>query len=170
MKEKDSFENVIFTDETSVEILQYTRYCSKKGSLPKRKGKPKHPLKVHVWAGISYRGATNVCIFTGYMESIGYQTISKRNLLPFIASTQKVIVSGKTTIPNIPDLNPTENLWANLKHYLRKITKPTNNEELVKGIQEYWKTVTPEMCRRYVDHVRKVVPDVVACGGGPTGY
>jgi len=28
---------------------------------PRRlKGKPKHPLKVHVWAGISTRGATNV--------------------------------------------------------------------------------------------------------------
>ena len=63
-------------------------------------------------------------------------------------------------------MNPIENLWANLKHYLRKTTKPTNKDELVNGIQEYWKTVTPEMCKQYVDHVRKVVPAVVACGGG----
>ena len=47
MKEKDSFENAIFTDETSVEMQQYTRYCFRKnGSVPKRKGRPKHPLKV----------------------------------------------------------------------------------------------------------------------------
>lgn len=47
MKKKDGFEDVIFTDETSVEIQQYTRYCFRKnGSLPKRKGRPKHPLKV----------------------------------------------------------------------------------------------------------------------------
>ena len=47
LKEKDEFENVIFTDETSVELQQYTRYCFRKsGSLPKRKGRPKHPLKV----------------------------------------------------------------------------------------------------------------------------
>ena len=39
-------------------------------------------FQVHVWAGISSKGAKNVCIFTGYMESVGYQTILKRNLLP----------------------------------------------------------------------------------------
>ena len=47
MKEKDNFEDAIFTDETSVEIQQYTRYCFRKnGNVPKRKGRPKHPLKV----------------------------------------------------------------------------------------------------------------------------
>ena len=47
MNEKDGFEDVIFSDETTVEIQQYTRFCFRKnGSLPKRKGCPKHPLKV----------------------------------------------------------------------------------------------------------------------------
>ena len=67
-------------------------------------------------------------------------------------------------------MNPIENFWANLKHHLHKFTKPTNKEELVQGIQEYWKTVTPAMCQRYVNHVQKVVAAVIACGGGPTGY
>ena len=39
---------------------------------------------MHVWGGISVRGATQVCIFTGCMESQGYQKILERNLLPFI--------------------------------------------------------------------------------------
>ena len=60
-------------------------------------------------------------------------------------------------------------MWASLKYYLRKYTKPTNKEELIQGIKDFWKTVTPAMCKRYVDHVKKVVPAVVACGGGPTG-
>ena len=68
------------------------------------------------------------------------------------------------------DLNPIENLWANLKHHLRKYAKPANKEELVQGIKDFWKTVTPAMCKRYVDHVRKVVPAVIASHGGPTGY
>ena len=51
------------------------------------------------------------------------------------------------------DLNPIENLWANLEHHLRKHTKPANKEELVQGIKDFWKTVTPAMCKRYVDHV-----------------
>ena len=63
------------------------------------------------------------------------------------------------------DLNPI--LWANLEHHLRKHTKPTNKEELVQGIKDFWKTVTPAMCKRNVDHVRKVVPAVVASDGGP---
>ena len=47
MNEKDGFEDVIFSDETTVEIQQYTRFCFRQnGSLPKRKGRPKHPLKV----------------------------------------------------------------------------------------------------------------------------
>ena len=41
-------------------------------------------LQVHVWGGISVRGATSVCVFSGVMESVGYQTILERNLLPFI--------------------------------------------------------------------------------------
>jgi transposase len=44
---KDTFEDVIFTDETSVQIEQHARICfRKKGSQPKRKGRPKHPVKV----------------------------------------------------------------------------------------------------------------------------
>ena len=45
--EKNTFEDVIFTDETSVQIEQYARICFRKdGTQPKRKGRPKHPLKV----------------------------------------------------------------------------------------------------------------------------
>ena len=48
LTEKDTFENVIFTDETSVQIQQHARLCFRKnGSQPKRKGRPKHPLKVY---------------------------------------------------------------------------------------------------------------------------
>ena len=30
--------------------------------------RPKHPLKVHVWAGISMEGRTAICIFEGIMN------------------------------------------------------------------------------------------------------
>ena len=39
---------------------------------------------MHVWGGISVRSATQVCIFTGCMESQVYQKILEQNLLPFI--------------------------------------------------------------------------------------
>ena len=47
MVNKDLFEDVIFTDETSVQIEQHARICFRRdGSQPKRKGYPKHPVKV----------------------------------------------------------------------------------------------------------------------------
>ncbi|CAB4023744.1 Transposable element Tcb2 transposase [Paramuricea clavata] len=49
LREKEKFENIIFTDETSVQIEQHARICFRKdGSQPKRKGRPKHPLKVRI--------------------------------------------------------------------------------------------------------------------------
>lgn len=38
-----------------------------------------------VWAGISRQGATQIAIFGGIMDAAFYQTILKRNLVPFIA-------------------------------------------------------------------------------------
>ena len=54
----------------------------------KLKPKVKHPYKVHVWAGISKRGATKILIFTGIMKKEFYvQSIIKDTLLPFVTET-----------------------------------------------------------------------------------
>ena len=37
-----------------------------------------------MWAGISYKGRTNICIFTGIMDSVIYQKILEDNFLPFV--------------------------------------------------------------------------------------
>ena len=55
------------------------------------KPRPKHPIKVHVWGGISKQGATQVCIFEGIMTAPLYCDILEKTLLPFIhevSSTQ----------------------------------------------------------------------------------
>ena len=50
----DDFGNVIFTDESSVEIERSTTTRFRKvGEVYKPAPKPKHPLKVHVWGGMS---------------------------------------------------------------------------------------------------------------------
>ena len=50
----DDFHNVIWTDETTVQLQTHKRYsCRKKGCLPTLKPRPKHPVKIHVWGGIS---------------------------------------------------------------------------------------------------------------------
>ncbi|XP_057296773.1 uncharacterized protein LOC130625687 [Hydractinia symbiolongicarpus] len=62
--QKEQFDNVIFTDEFSILLDKHGKLCfRKKGTLPNLKPTVKHPYKVHVWAGISKRGPTNIAIF-----------------------------------------------------------------------------------------------------------
>ena len=59
-----TFDDIIYTDETTVQIETHRRTCSyKKGCKPRYKQKPKHPLKVYVWVGISHRGKAGLFIF-----------------------------------------------------------------------------------------------------------
>ena len=61
-----NFDNVVWTDETTVQLETHKRYCYRKeGEQPRPKPRAKHPVKVHVWAGISKEGATEVCVFEG---------------------------------------------------------------------------------------------------------
>ena len=46
--------------------------------------RPKHPTKLHVWAGISMRGRTGICIFEGIMDALMYIDILDKTLLPFL--------------------------------------------------------------------------------------
>jgi transposase len=48
------------------------------------------------------------------------------------------------TPPESPDLNPIENVWHKLKHFLRTVAKPKSKEELFAGIQTFWATMTLE--------------------------
>ena len=161
----------------------------------KRKPKPKHPLKVHVWVGISRKGATKVCIFDGIMDAKLYCRILETTLLPFINQTlpdhrfmqdndtkhtsgwvraffEENDINWWRTPPESPELNPIENLWHELKFYLESKVKPQNKQELVDGINAFWaKRVTEEKCAKYIDHVlKKVVPVVVEAKGAPTEF
>ena len=132
---------------------------------------PKHPTKVHVWAGISFRGATSICIFEGKMNAALYGCILEKTLLPFIAEVypdghklmqdndpkhtsgyiQKFFdtrnIQWWKTPPESPDLNPIENLWHELKEYLRREVKPQTKDELITGIEQFWQTVDTTKCK-----------------------
>ena len=69
-----------------------------------------------------------------------------------------------------PDLNPIENLWHELKEFIRRETKPKTKEELVTGIINFWDTVTVEKCTKYINHLKQVIPKVIELNGEATGY
>ena len=192
----DTFHNVIFSDECSISLQQFRRTCYRKVNEPaKRKPKPKHPLKVHVWAGISRHGATKICIFEGIMDAPVYCSILESSLIPFLHETlpdhrfrqdndpkhtsrlaktffKENGINWWRTPPESPDLNPIEMLWHELKFYLESRVKPTIKQELIDGIKWFWsKKLTSEKCNRYIDHVlREAIPEVIVENGGATKH
>lgn len=128
----ERFEDVIWSYETSAQMEAHRRFCCRKGG---------HPVKVHVWAGISWNGATKACIFDGLMDAEFYCKILDEFLVPFIQNVYphnhrfmqhndpkhtsrraKNFFAEKginwwPTPPESPDANPIENIWHELKVY-----------------------------------------------------
>ncbi|KAK3106818.1 hypothetical protein FSP39_000486 [Pinctada imbricata] len=191
----DTLGNVIFTDECTVQLHnnKVVVYRLKDASAP-YVPKPKHPLKIHVWAGISKRGATQIVLFEGIMRKEFFVSeILENTLLPFIR--QKFPDNHRFQQDNDPkhksklateflaennidwwrdwpsescDLNPIEMVWNELKASVSK-KNPRNKDELVSAITEFWgKTMTKDKCTKYIDHIYKVVPVCVFVNGKPT--
>ena len=74
------------------------------------------------------------------------------------------------TPPESPNLNPIKNLWHELKEYIQHEVKPRSKEELIRGIKAFWATVTVAKCRKYIGHLKKVIPEVIKCDGAAAGY
>ena len=162
--------------------------------LPHPLHRAKHPVKVHVWAGISRQGRTEICVFDGIMDSILYTDILEKALLPFIRRIfpashrfmqdndpkhmshhaqdflERKEVRWWKTPAESPDLNPIENLWHELKEFIRREIKPKTKDELVQGILQFWETVTVHKCNKYINHLKKVIPRVIELDGDATGY
>ena len=195
IRANDMFDDVIFTDESSIQLHSNKRQSYRpKKSLNKCLPKPKHPLKLHVWAGISRRGPTKITIFEGIMDSEFYTfSILNDNLVPFIAETfpdghrfqqdndpkhRSLMARNFLEEHNInfpkwpaqsPDLNPIEMVWAQLKRYIAKM-EPRTKDSLIECIQTFWEVaMTVEQCNNYIDHLFKVVPVCARMGGAATG-
>lgn len=128
------------------------------------------------------------------MDTPGYVEILRQGLLPFLQEiyptghrlmqdndpkhTSKCAseffaaegVNWWKTPAESPDCNPIENVWHELKEYLQREVKPKCKQELINGIEQFWSTVDVPKCRKYIRHLRKVVPKVIEMQDGPTGY
>ena len=141
-----------------------------------------------------HEGRTGICIFEGIMDAPAYVEILHKTLLPFVHEVfpdghrfmqdndpkhnskvgKDFLVASNInwwrTPPESPDLNPIENLWHELKEYLRREIKPKTKEELIRGIEVFWGSVSGEKCQKYIRHLHRVIPKVIELGGAATGY
>ena len=140
------------------------------------------------------RGPTGVCVFEGKMDAAMYIDILKTTLKPFIdevyLDTHRFMqdndpkhtsrlaseffaengINWWKTPAESPDCNPIENLWHELKEYLRREVKPDTKQRLIDGIHDFWRTIDVEKCTRYIRHLRRVLPRVIELKGAATGF
>lgn len=143
MKANENFNDVMFTNECTIQLEHHSCLCFRKRFQPRLlKQRAKHPIKIHIWGGISKRGATNVIMFTGLINAERLCTVLQAGLVPFIRRVypdghrlyqdndpkhaSRLIedffdenrVKWWATPPESLDLNPIELVWGSLKQYL----------------------------------------------------
>ena len=56
-----------------MQLDHHGRLCFRKQKQPRTlKQRPKHPAEVHIWGGISMRGAIRLVMFIGNMNAVKY--------------------------------------------------------------------------------------------------
>lgn len=149
---EDDFSDCIYSDETSVQIETHRWFCcTKSGLKPRYKPRPMHPTNVRVWAAISIKGRSGICILNGCMDAVAHASILERTLLPMIeklypnghwfvqdnypkhtsAWAQQFLmdrgINWWCTPPESPKYNPIENLWSISKIVAGKLFCPTSH-------------------------------------------
>ena len=82
-----------------------------------------------------------------------------------------VYVSGNNRTRQAPaglDLSRISLLPTNTECKLKQ--KPSNKEQLIRGILNFWATVDSWKCCPYIEHLPKVLPKVIEKHGDATGY
>ena len=194
----NDFSTMVFSDESTIQLDCHSHIVfRKKNQRSSLKQCAKHPAKLHVWAAISPKGASKIVMFNGILDADRLSRIYENALVPFVHQNFPGGIEGhrfqqdndpKHTShrisnflkdnninwwafpPESPDLNPIENVLGSMKQYLRNVCKPRNLEELKRDIRQFWSTMTPAVCRKYISHLRKVIPEVVRVNGEPSGY
>jgi hypothetical protein len=194
-----NWRRVLFSDEKTFQLFAHPAdqyiWTESAADVPEQPT-VKHPPKLHVWAGISYYGKTELYVFTGNMDTEFYEGILKERLLVDAARIfggrpwtfqqdgdpkhtsnrvqrwlkKNVTFIGKKDWPaNSPDLNVIENLWAHLQRqvYARD---PRTLAQLQRYIEEEWEAIPLERLQRLVDSIPRRFAAVLHRGGGSTSY
>ena len=146
VERRETFDNAIFTDECTIFVegdwLAAGFYLRRQEDPAKKRPRPKHPNKVHVWAGICRQGQTRLKIFHGMRKEFFTDEILRNHLVPFIleaypdgncklvqdndpkhsshyarACLERKGINWFRTLTESPDIKPIEHMWAHMKWF-----------------------------------------------------
>lgn len=84
--------------------------------------RPKHPTKVHVWAGISSQGKTLVIIFEGKMNGAGYIQVLEAGLIPYMRTVHSSPRFIRNTRQLEWDIGWRIIMWIGGRHFWNHLT------------------------------------------------
>ena len=106
----ETYDDILIIDETTVEIrlASYKNWNKTSTRLLRaasgKIGKPKHSnVKIHFLGGISRKGLTRLVLFTGKMNSEGFQHYFELGVVPFI--NQKMPFRHRLHMDNDPKVS-----------------------------------------------------------------
>ena len=78
-----------------------------------------------------------------------------------------ILIGGEPLQSQSPDMNPIENLWHELKEFIKREVKPRKKEVFVEGILQFWKTVDTLKCEKYIRYLINVILLTIELKGAP---
>lgn len=190
---KHDWNNTIFSDESSIQLIQNTRKVWTRNPKDETLGCSKFPQKVFFWGAIYLGGRSSIEIIEGIMTASVYRDILQRRMLPLIPKKgykkpffqqdndskhtsrllKEFFIEKKVKVIDwpacSPDLNPIENVWAFLKKAVEK-REPQSTSELKQMVVEEWGLI-PQL---HIDNCIKSMPrrisDVIVAKGKKIKY
>lgn len=150
-------------------------------------------VSVMVWGSFSWYGVGPIYWIKEIMDLNVYIDILQNTMLPFAEedmplkwvlmqdndpkhtsrTTQQWLQENKIDVmvwpPQSPDLNPIENLWADVKKVVAT-AKPKNKDQLWEAIQSAWKAIPITRCKRLVESLPRRCREVLKNKGYATKY
>ena len=190
-KERE-WENVVFTDEASVYFVSPGKQRWVSPGEAYERTKTKYSKKLHVWGAFSSKGVIELQTFENNMDSQKYIEILEKSkdqlnelhlnryiLLCDNDSKHRSGISLDYYIQNdirllewpaySPDLNPIENIWANIKNKLG--ARVYNNKDTLEAdIKYYWNVYAKDYSEIVVHSMKKRIDACILKGGKRTGY